>query len=150
MSPNKWAQKVISNIVIEFSTSHFSKSSQKRKRLRIRFPLIDYSQSTWWRMMQNPDILVENSKVSDLFRLRFRVPYLLFRDILVPAVRLAHIFPDELDHRVFVPLEIKILLSLRILGRGNCADDISEMSLVPPSIQSLNSLCLDLSTPSLT
>ena len=32
-----------------------------------------------------------------------------------------------------VPIEIKILIGLRMLARGNCADDIEEMSGVPMS-----------------
>ncbi len=32
-----------------------------------------------------------------------------------------------------IPIEFKILVGLRILGRGNCADDVEEMSEIPES-----------------
>jgi hypothetical protein len=68
-----------------------------------------------------------------LFRRRFRIPFPVFKDVLVPLCRDANIFGTSVEAYVRVPLEFKILVSLRILGRGNVADDIFEMSKVPES-----------------
>jgi hypothetical protein len=81
-------------------------------------------------MLKDRRLSDERSELSKLFRLRFRVPFSLFRDILVPMCREKNIFGAENNHRARVPLEFKILASLRILGRGNCADDISELSQI--------------------
>jgi hypothetical protein len=35
--------------------------------------------------------------------------------------------------RVRIPVEFKVLIALRILGLGNCLDDISELSCVSES-----------------
>ena len=84
-------------------------------------------------MLRDPHIIDENSRQAKLFRLRFRTPFLMFRDFFMPMVRRAEIFPSKDDFRVCVPSEIKVLLSLRILGRGNCADDLNELCGVPHS-----------------
>ena len=59
-------------------------------------------------MIRDPRILDENSIQAKRFRLRFRTPFLMFRDFFIPLFRSAAIFPSE-DGRVKVPLEIKVL-----------------------------------------
>ena len=102
--------------------------SRKRKRRSSR--RVDYWNTPWGLMLKDRRLEDERSDIAKLFRLRFRIPYLLFRDVLVPTFKEKNIFPDTINHRVKVPLEFKILASLRILGRGNCADDISELSSI--------------------
>ncbi len=53
--------------------------------------------------------------------------------LLLPTFREKIIFPDQGNYRVRVPLEFKILASLRLLGRGNCVDGINEFSHIPNS-----------------
>ena len=77
-------------------------------------------------MLRDPRVMDENCAQAKRFRLRFRTPFLMFLDFLIPMVRSADIFPPEDDGRIKVPLEIKVLLSLQILGRDNCADDIGQ------------------------
>ena len=43
------------------------------------------------------------------------------------------IFDISFEGRTSVPIQFKILAALRILARGNCYDDISEMSQIPNS-----------------
>ena len=73
-------------------------------------------------MLRDKRLEDERSEVADLFRLRFRIPFLLFRDVFLPTFREKKIFSDQGNHRLRVSLEFKILASLRILGRGNCVD----------------------------
>jgi hypothetical protein len=105
--------------------------SRKRKRRGSR--RVDYWSTPWGIMLRDKRLEDERSEVAKIFRLRFRIPFLLFRDVLLPTFREKNIFPDQGNHRVRVPLEFKILASLRILGRGNCVDDISELSHIPNS-----------------
>lgn len=58
-----------------------------------------------------------------LFRRRFRIPYPVFKD-LVAICRERRIFEERSNS--MIPVEIKVLVSLRILGRGSVADDIVE------------------------
>ena len=70
--------------------------------------------------------------MSRIFRRRFRVPFPIFEKIVLECNRV-NVFNIKSESRVRVPIEFKVLISLRILGRGNCFDDISEMSGVFPS-----------------
>jgi hypothetical protein len=64
-----------------------------------------------------------------IFRRRFRVPFPVFEHIVSECNRV-NLFNIKSESRVRIPTEFKVLISLRILGRGNCFDDISEMSNV--------------------
>jgi hypothetical protein len=61
------------------------------------------------------------------FRRRFRVPYPLYQYIVSECNRV-NLFNIKSESRVRVPTEFKVLIALRILGRGNCYDEISELS----------------------
>ena len=85
----------------------------EQKRSRSRGLRIDYRQTAWWAMLQDPDVQDPLSRVGKLFRLRFRTPWDLYHNELLPMVRAANIFPERQIRMVRVPLEIKILLCLR-------------------------------------
>ena len=57
------------------------------------------------------------------FRRRFRLPYDLFVTF-VEECREVNLFKEKNYSKI--PIEFKILMSLRIIGRDSCADDISE------------------------
>ena len=61
------------------------------------------------------------------FRRRFRVPFPLFQFIVSECERV-NLFGIKSLSRVRAPLEFKILISLRIVGRGNCFDEIGELA----------------------
>ena len=94
---------------------------------------IDYWQTNWGRLLDNPELKNPNSKTSKLFQLRFRIPYMLFKYFLVPKCLEHNIFEIEEEGKVKCPIEIKILSCLRLLGRGLTFDDINELSLIPNS-----------------
>ena len=60
---------------------------------------------------------------------RFWMPFHLFEEGLVPLVRRATCFSS----RSRIPLDIKVMVALRRLGRGLVADDVAELANVPPS-----------------
>ena len=84
-----------------------------QKRSRSSGPRIDYRQTAWWAMLEDPAVRDPLSRVGKLFRLRFRTPWDLYHNQLSPMVRAANIFPERQIRMVRVPLEIKILLCLR-------------------------------------
>ena len=59
------------------------------------------------------------------FRRRFRIPFALFHEWLVPICREKNLFGAAQSP---IPLEFKVLVTLRILGRNNTADDTNELS----------------------
>ncbi len=67
----------------------------EQKRSRSRGPRIDYRQTAWWAMLQDPDVQDPLSRVGKLFRLRFRTPWDLYHNELLPMVRAANIFPER-------------------------------------------------------
>ena len=76
----------------------------------------------------DPSINDPASKIGQLFRRRFRVPYPLFKEVILEDCKRVNLFSTKNENMVRIPLEFKILMSLRILGRGNCMDDITELA----------------------
>ena len=89
------------------------------------------SRSVWGMMLAHPDIKEPNSRMGLKFRLRFRVPYSVFKEVLVPRCIADDVF--ECKRQTQLQVEIKVLICLRILGRGHDFDTLNEISLVPKS-----------------
>jgi hypothetical protein len=104
-----------------------------QKRQRVRPSKINYGETNWGRVLDNPRVKDPDSREGKLFRLRFRCPFVLFEEVLMPFVVEKDIFPQKCPTYTRVPKEIKVLIALRILGRGSYVDDVSEMSCVPRS-----------------
>jgi hypothetical protein len=127
----------IGNEVVEYFTNNlddFIDSSSddddllvKKRKRDGRTKKLDFSTTAWGLMLADESINDSSSRNGKLFRRRFRIPYPLFNEILVPLCKEKNIFEIKQECRVRIPLEFKILLCLRILGRGNCCDDIAEM-----------------------
>ena len=98
---------------------------------RVTRPRANLWESVWGKMLLHPDIDNPTSRVSKLFRRRFRVPYDLFKNCLVPLCLEHDVF--RLKQNSLIPLEFRLLIALRILGRGCTADDCNELSDVPES-----------------
>lgn len=106
---------------------------KKKKKKRKRLTKIDLYNTEWMLALKNPEINDEYSPVATTFRRRFRIPFIIFNDWIVPICKQYNIFNIKEETKVKVPIEMKVMIALRILGRGNCADDIQEMSKVPCS-----------------
>jgi hypothetical protein len=103
----------------------------ERKKRRKRAEQPDYWTSVWGKMLTDPEIENPHSLVARKFRRRFRVPYPLFNDVILPQC---------IDHNVFdmkgtstIPVVFKLLIVLRIMGRDAVADDCAELSFVGES-----------------
>ena len=79
--------------------------------------------SPWGLLISSEAIKVPGSYEDRLFRKRFRLPYALFLNFVKQA-KDKNIFEEVRCGKIAV--EFKIMIGLRILGRDNCADDISE------------------------
>lgn len=102
----------------------------KRVRGKQHVPSFSWINSQWMKMLNNPEVGDTSSRVGKLFRRRFRVPYTLFKNVLVPRLALCK---DLNSPGCSIPLEMKILCGLRILGRDNDNDTISELSGISES-----------------
>lgn len=65
------------------------------------------------------------------FRNKFRMPCALFRGVFMDEIREKEVFPSV--YQSAIPLEIKAMIGLRILGRGSVLDDIEEFCRVRKS-----------------
>ena len=65
---------------------------------------VDYWSTPCGIMLRDRRLEDERSEVAKLFRLRLRIPFLLFRDVLLPTFREKNILPEG-NHLVRVPLE---------------------------------------------
>jgi hypothetical protein len=91
----------------------------------VEIPKIDCWSSSWGLLLNHPNTANCDTREGKKFRRRFRIPFPLFRDVLVPLAKERNLFKTK--RKSHIPIEFKILLSLRILGRGVCADDINEL-----------------------
>ena len=96
----------------------------------------NYSASCWGRMLTNDRIRdPTDRKGGKLFRRRFRVPFPIFEQ-LVETTRKAGWFSEGSDFagNLAAPLELKILATLRVLGRGYCFDGVEELTLISAQV----------------
>ncbi|CAB1100351.1 unnamed protein product [Ectocarpus sp. CCAP 1310/34] len=106
------------------------------KRRRTVRPRADYRTLPWARMLEKADLLQDPStREAKQFRRRFRVPYPFFLSLVdeVKAGNWPGFTTDEFElggrgTRRCIPVETKVLAVLRILGRGNYFDDVSEVT----------------------
>ena len=71
---------------------------------------VNYWETTWGRWLTNPLIRNPNSKIAKNFMLRFRVPFILFQEKILPMCRINNLFDVHREYSSSVPLEFKILL----------------------------------------
>ncbi len=98
-------------------------SQRTRTRRSVQGPFWD---TPWGRML---DLLEGNEDLEAyehrLFRRRFRVPFPVFK-YLVYLCNHYNIF--DMERASAIPIELKLMVCLRILGRDVCADDITEIT----------------------
>jgi hypothetical protein len=101
------------------------KAQVESKRSRKSKERPDYSTSTMGAMLKNEHNLMLNtcfSEAANAFRRRFRVPYSLFYKVLVPMCASKEVFSNT-EGKFAIPVNLKVLIALRILGRDATADD---------------------------
>lgn len=103
-------------------------SAELGRKERSKRNKVNYWQSEWGGELLNPLIRDLNTREGKRFRRRFRMPATLFFDHLIPMVKEYGIFGSTRSH--VVPIEIKCLIALRRLARGETYDTISELTKV--------------------
>ena len=83
-------------------------------------------------MLEKDDVADPTSRHGKQFRRRFGIPFALYQRIVTDA---AVWFPPKPDAfgRLPVPIELKVLGSLRILAKGSSFDGIAELSMMHES-----------------
>lgn len=131
---NDWEEheRFVEDLLRQYPEAILPEDNQREKRSRKRAERPDYWASVWGKMLNDPDIEQPRSAVvARKFRRRFRVPYPLLKDVILPQC---------IDHNVFemkraptIPIVFKLLIALRVMGRDAVADDCNELSFVGES-----------------
>ena len=91
----------------------------------------------WWRLIHHPDVADKKTSTGKLFRRRFRVSFGLFEQIVKVMKPLMGIRDRNNGGVESIPFEIKVLSSLRRVGRGSCWDTIKELCQDIPCMRTL-------------
>ena len=123
---------IMADWISQNAETFVDRNPPKRHRNRKR-GTINYWETKWGRLIRDPNVSNPLSAAGKKFRRRFRVPYPVFIEIIVAECRRVNLFKTKVEHLVRIPLEFKVLMSLRLLGRGNCCDDIEDMADIAES-----------------
>jgi len=117
-------QSVFADLIDDVSDIHLHPATATRERKTIRFSR-NFAETNWGKFILDPAVQDPYSRQGKLFRRRFRVPHVLFCWICTKCDD-ANVFEIKRKASVEIPTYIKVMICLRILGRGECQDSISE------------------------
>ena len=124
-------KSIVDQILFHISTSEFQKKiAGASKQVRNTEKRPDYWSSEWGKLLNDPRVYNLKSKAATRFRRRFRVNIYLFEELKM-MIFLRKIFEEP--HGNSIPLEFKILICLRKLGRYEVDDTSAELSYVGES-----------------
>ena len=117
---------IVSSQFFKVCEEIFDDLDKPSKRTRNRNEkYINYSNTNWGKFIRDPLIKVPTSSKGLLFRRRFRVPFALFEYIL-QLCEDSNVFEVKCKQHILIPIEIKLLICLRIMERGEALDSIAE------------------------
>ena len=91
---------------------------KEKQKFRNSYARSNYKMCYWYLMLQNPYIADPTTREGKQFRRRFAVPY----EIFVHLVEKCKAWFDPATHdkygRECIPIELKVLGSLRVLSKG--------------------------------
>jgi hypothetical protein len=116
----------------------------KQQKPRIRRQRADLEFNEWGRMINSHAIWSPTSFEAKKFRSRFRLPWILFKMLLLPACREVNMFNKERGS--YISVEYKIMIGLRMLAKDNDCDTLEELTGVPKSTVNIifNQFCKEM------
>jgi hypothetical protein len=109
--------QIVHDYIIDNPDLFQEEPKKRRKTERIT----DYENTSWGRMLADPATRDPTTYLGKLFRRRYRLPFQVFDEILLPMCITHSIFGS--GKNATIPVAIKLMVALRILGRGVCCDD---------------------------
>ena len=88
---------------------------------RVREPKPDIWGSSFGTILTAENIEYPTSKSGRIFRNRYRLPYNLFRHLVMRCTREKR---NTFRAQNYIPIEFKIMIALKILGKGLCQLDL--------------------------
>jgi hypothetical protein len=92
----------------------------------------ELERSAWGQLINSPDVGDPLSRNGIKFRARFRTPYPLFSELLVPLCIQYNVFKIQREN-FGVPVKFRVLIGLRFLARAHDSDTMEELSQVKSS-----------------
>ena len=78
----KTFESILEAIQEEIEDSESDDDEYERVCQRETSKSVNYEETAWFSLLQDKNLENPNSKISRLFQLRFRVPFLLFKNII--------------------------------------------------------------------
>jgi hypothetical protein len=83
--------------------------------------------SSWGQLINSPDVGDPSSRNGKKFRTRFRTPFPLFEELLVPMCIQYNVFKIQRQN-AGIPVKFRVLIGLRYLARAHDSDTMEELS----------------------
>ena len=121
------------------------------RQLPVLEPRTDYTNTSWARMLREKQADLEDpsTRAAKNFRLNFRLPYPVFQQLVTAAGqrRWLHCSQTDAAGRPRVPIELKLLAVLYLLGSGAALRTIAQLSgMSEPTVQrAVHSFCASFS-----
>lgn len=113
--PSELLKEIEGEIVEEEERNHAGPAKKRRRTTqRVR----DFWNQPWGKMLRDPSIWIEGTKAYKDFRRTFRMPGPLFLDFFIPEIKSVNLF--DVQRESAIPVEIKCMIALNVLGRGSC------------------------------
>ena len=119
------------SFIAEEVTNEVEYRAKKKQKRRAIGRCSNLWETNWGKTLLNPSTADCETWEGKKFRRRFRIDYRMFRDIIVPLCKDSNVFEMKISSQI--PIEFKVLVALRILGRDNDCDTISELSAIGES-----------------
>ena len=103
-------------------------AKKRRKRRGSNANEKELWKSTWGEMLLDPSTNDPDSVRGKQWMSRFRIPFPIFTDVLVPECTAANIFELSGKRKEVIPIQFKIMVALRILSRNNDMDTMEELT----------------------
>ena len=104
---------------------------RKKRKINVIQRCTNLWETNWGKMLLNTATADIETWEGKKFRRRFRMDYRMFREVLVPMCKEINVFEMKISSHITI--EFKILVALRILGRDNDYDTVSELSAIGES-----------------
>jgi hypothetical protein len=116
------------NLIETFAVCDQPKYAQPRIRGN-NVTAMDLENSAWGVLINSPDVGDPSSRNGIKFRTRFRTPFPLFDEMLVPMCKQYNVFKIQREN-FGIPVKFRVLIGLRYLARAHDSDTMEELSRV--------------------
>ncbi|CAM9570967.1 unnamed protein product [Discosporangium mesarthrocarpum] len=128
LSSERLTEELIIHVVKRQFEDSEDQQPERRVMQRRSYPRPDHQASVWMNMVLKEALLTDPSiHEASKFRRRFRLPFPFYKKLVEECKRerwFGRLDSRDTVGRSSIPVELKLLTVLQILGRGKCFNDI--------------------------